>query len=256
MKGWALSRPKGRGRHRRHRARVTVPMVTGSVIVATAASGALVMPHASGVPHSTHKDDDAPTGNVALGRPMASSPDRSGALETVTAAGQSLSEQTTQSAKTAHDEIVQARERAAAQEAARREREAKKWLLPLTSPYRLTAQFGDTSGLWSTSHTGLDFAAEYGDSVRAASSGEITFAGWDGAYGYKVEIRHWDGTVTWYAHLSRIVQTSGTVAPGTVIGQVGATGNVTGPHLHLEVRPGGGEPVDPATWLAERGISL
>ncbi|WP_205857074.1 M23 family metallopeptidase, partial [Phytoactinopolyspora endophytica] len=98
--------------------------------------------------------------------------------------------------------------------------------------------------------------AAHGAEVVAVSSGEIISAGWDGSYGQKIAIRHWDGTVSWYGHLSRIVKDSGTVEPGTVIGRVGSTGNSTGPHLHLEIRPNDGDPVNPQAWLAENGLSL
>ncbi len=63
-----------------------------------------------------------------------------------------------------------------------------------------------------------------------------------------------DGTEIWYCHLSAITTASGSVTPGTVLGKVGATGNVTGPHLHLEVRPGGTAPIDPLPWLQAHGV--
>jgi murein DD-endopeptidase MepM/ murein hydrolase activator NlpD len=72
-----------------------------------------------------------------------------------------------------------------------------------------------------------------------------------------VQIRHSDGAVTYYAHQSQILVTTGQqVATGAVIGKVGSTGHSTGPHLHFEVRPGGGAPVDPAPFMAERGVNL
>ncbi|MEV4437190.1 M23 family metallopeptidase [Streptomyces sp. NPDC049585] len=126
--------------------------------------------------------------------------------------------------------------------------------LPLTS-YTLTAGFGRAGAMWSSHHhTGEDFAAPTGTPVRAVSGGTVTQAGWAGAYGYRVVLTLGDGTEVWYCHLSSMVITSGKVGPGTVIGRVGATGNVTGPHLHLEVRPGGGAPVDPLSWLRDRGL--
>lgn len=143
-----------------------------------------------------------------------------------------------------------------AAEAERKAREAAEpdWLLPLAS-YRLTAGFGEW-GLWANSHTGQDFAAPQGTPIRAIGDGTVVSAGWDGPYGYKVAIEHPDGTVTWYAHMSRILRFDGAVRRGQVIGLVGATGNVTGPHVHLEVRPGGGDPVPPLTWLRARGVAL
>ena len=70
---------------------------------------------------------------------------------------------------------------------------------------RLTAGFGDY-GLWSSSHTGQDFAAPYGTTVHAVGDGKIIFAAYDGAYGNKIAIQHPDGTVTWYAHMSAFLQ--------------------------------------------------
>ncbi|GAA4372451.1 M23 family metallopeptidase [Nocardioides caricicola] len=127
------------------------------------------------------------------------------------------------------------------------------WVLPTTG-YHLTARFGESGSHWSTTHTGLDFATSTGTPVRAATGGTVTFAGWDGSYGNKLEIRHPDGTETWYAHLSQLYVDEGTaVATGTVVGAVGATGNVTGPHLHFEIRSGDA-PIDPYTALAQRGL--
>ncbi|MFE5869266.1 peptidoglycan DD-metalloendopeptidase family protein [Streptomyces roseifaciens] len=125
--------------------------------------------------------------------------------------------------------------------------------LPLAS-YTLTAGFGQAGNMWSANHTGEDFAAPTGTPVRAVGGGKIVQAGWAGAYGYRIVLRLDDGTELWFCHLSSMVVTSGKVAPGQVIGRVGATGNVTGPHLHLEVRPGGGAPIDPLGWLRGRGL--
>lgn len=143
-----------------------------------------------------------------------------------------------------------------AAEAERKAREAArpKWVIPVDH-FRLTAGFGDY-GLWSSSHTGQDFAAPEGTPIHAVGDGKIIFAGWDGAYGNKIAIEHPDGTVTWYAHMSAFVRTSGTVKAGDIIGRIGSTGNTTGPHLHLEVRPHNGDPVPPLTWLREHGIKV
>ena len=128
------------------------------------------------------------------------------------------------------------------------------WQLPLTS-YHLTARFGESSGLWSHLHTGLDFAAPSGTPIHAVANGVVTSTGYDGAYGNKTVITLDDGTELWYCHqTSYVVSVGQEVHAGDVIGSVGSTGNVTGPHLHLEVRPGGGDPVDPYTALVVHGL--
>ncbi|GAA3819337.1 M23 family metallopeptidase [Streptomyces phyllanthi] len=134
---------------------------------------------------------------------------------------------------------------------------AKQYALP-TSSYTITSQFGQAGSYWSSGyHTGLDFAAPTGTLIKAVHSGTITQAGWDGSYGYKTVLTLDDGTEIWYAHQSSIsVSVGQKVATGDVIGRVGATGNVTGAHLHLEVHPdGSGTGIDPAAWLRSKGIN-
>ena len=129
------------------------------------------------------------------------------------------------------------------------------WVLPLEG-YRLTATFGQYSGLWSTSHTGLDFAAPSGTPIRAVANGVVTSVGYDGSYGNKTVLTLEDGTELWFCHqTSSSVSAGQSVSAGDVIGSVGSTGNVTGPHLHLEVRPGGGDPVDPYAALVVHGLN-
>ena len=129
---------------------------------------------------------------------------------------------------------------------------------PVTLPvsdYELTGRFGASSGLWSSTHTGLDFAAPEGADIRAVTSGVVTETGDDGAFGNKTVVREADGTLLWYCHQSSVdVSVGDKVEAGQVIGAVGSTGNVTGPHLHLEVHPTADSPVDPEGWLAEKGV--
>ncbi|MBB5933771.1 M23 family metallopeptidase [Streptomyces zagrosensis] len=145
---------------------------------------------------------------------------------------------------------VEAERKAAAE---RRAKLAASYVLPVGS-YTLTSSFGQAGDMWSANHTGQDFAAPTGTPVKAVHGGTITQAGWAGSYGYRIVLTLDDGTEVWYCHLSSMTQTSGEVSTGDVIGRVGATGNVTGPHLHLEVRPGGGAPIDPVAWMRERGL--
>ena len=88
------------------------------------------------------------------------------------------------------------------------------------------------------------------------AAGTVTFAGYDGSYGNKVVVLLKDGTEIWYCHQSRILVSVGDlVVARSPIGEVGSTGNVTGPHLHLEVRPGGLGPIDPEIAFPEHGVS-
>ncbi|HBV97865.1 MAG TPA: hypothetical protein DEF36_12575 [Desulfotomaculum sp.] len=89
-------------------------------------------------------------------------------------------------------------------------------------------------------HAGVDINARSGVAVSAAQAGTVIRAGWYSGYGKCVDISHGDGIVTRYGHLSSIAVSSGQkVGRGQFIGRVGATGNTTGPHLHLEVRVNG-----------------
>lgn len=155
--------------------------------------------------------------------------------------------------RTDRDQALQA-----AQEAARRARLAADqarptYVLPIHG-YRLTAGFGEF-GLWSHAHTGQDFAAPVGTPVKALADGTVIFAAWDGAYGNKIAIQHAGTLVTWYAHLSAYkIKVGDKVVAGQLIGLVGDTGNTTGPHLHLEIRPFKDDPVDPMPWLRAHGL--
>ena len=119
--------------------------------------------------------------------------------------------------------------------------------------YRLSARYGQRGSLWSSGrHTGLDFSAPHGRPVRAAQSGRVAFAGWDGPYGKSVVIRHGNGVWTRYAHMSRLTVRRGeAVIVGDRVGRIGSTGNSTGPHLHFEVLRDGHHR-DPHRWLRAR----
>ncbi|WP_157210104.1 M23 family metallopeptidase [Nocardioides aequoreus] len=133
------------------------------------------------------------------------------------------------------------------------QRKPPRWYSPVDQA-RLTARFGQT-GLWASTHTGLDFAAPEGTPLRAIGAGVVESAGYDGAYGNKLVLRLADGTRLWYCHLSAFSVAPGDrVAAGGEVGALGSTGNSTGPHLHLEVQPPSTGAVDPEPWLAERGV--
>ncbi|MFL5887356.1 MAG: peptidoglycan-binding protein [Thermoleophilaceae bacterium] len=131
----------------------------------------------------------------------------------------------------------------------------------LSGPVRflrpVAARMGDGFGYpGGRRHDGIDFLALAGTPVGAAGRGVVSFAGWNnGGYGNLVIVQHRLGFETYYAHLSRITVRRGQpVAGGSQVGNVGATGFVTAPHLHFEVRLHG-VPINPAPLLLS-GVSL
>jgi murein DD-endopeptidase MepM/ murein hydrolase activator NlpD len=155
-----------------------------------------------------------------------------------------------------------ARKAAAAAKAAAAKK-ARSWIRPMRGD--LTSGFGYR---WGTSHEGVDIANGGGTPVYAAASGVVAEArctspscshpggmGMSG-YGNKVDITHAGGIMTRYGHLrSFVVRTGQRVTAGQLIGYEGATGNVTGPHLHLEVHRGA-QAVDPIRFFSTKGINL
>ncbi len=110
----------------------------------------------------------------------------------------------------------------------------------------VTSEFGYR---WGRLHAGLDIGAPEGSPIWAARGGTVTYAGAMGGYGNLVLLDHGGGVSTAYAHQSAIMVSVGaSVSAGQQIGQVGSTGNSTGPHLHFETRIGG-NPQDPRSYL-------
>ena len=122
---------------------------------------------------------------------------------------------------------------------------------------RLMGPFGQRNDPFSGEgefHTGVDISAPQGTSVRATADGVVTTSEWSGGYGRLVVVDHGGGIQTYYAHLSRFfVHPGQEIRRGELVGAVGATGRVTAPHLHYEVRLGGA-PVNPYRYLAKAGI--
>jgi murein DD-endopeptidase MepM/ murein hydrolase activator NlpD len=210
---------------------------------------------------------DRTAGRPALDRPINSATllrARATALRVQAAAAKKRADQLAKkkAAQLAKKKAAEAAERKA--ERARRKALVGdgKPVLPVAGA-RTAAGFGAT-GAWARYHTGIDFSAGSGTTVRAPRAGEVTSSGsgqasgWAGTY---VTIRHSDGTQSLYAHLSGTSVSDGQqVNAGDVVGQVGQTGRAFGPHLHFEVYPAGVEPgdvyqaVNPAPWLRDLGL--
>lgn len=101
-------------------------------------------------------------------------------------------------------------------------------------------------GGWSSEfHNGVDIACDYGTPVRAPADGVVTFAGWHGGYGRKIQIDHGNGIATLYGHNSRLLVKSGdNVKKGDIIAYSGNSGRSTGSHLHYAASVNG-QAVDP-----------
>lgn len=112
----------------------------------------------------------------------------------------------------------------------------------------LTSRFGRR---WGRMHKGIDIAGPIGTPINAAADGTVIAAGWSsGGYGNLVEVRHLDGTTTRYGHNSRLsVSVGQTVRQGQQVAEMGSTGHSTGSHLHFEIRPSGGDAVNPIAHL-------
>ncbi|MEU5287646.1 peptidoglycan DD-metalloendopeptidase family protein [Streptomyces sp. NPDC020755] len=155
-------------------------------------------------------------------------------------------------------ERIDLRERQAAEkkkradEAARREALRPKFVLPVKQ-HGLSAYYGQAGVNWMSVHTGIDFPVSYGTPVMAATDGTVRTQ-LNSAYGVMAIVTAADGTETWYCHLSSTKIRSGPVKAGDVIAYSGNSGNSTGPHLHFEVRPGGGSAIDPLAWLRSKGV--
>ena len=122
------------------------------------------------------------------------------------------------------------------------------WMKPVKAAYG--TRFGTRGLMWSSGrHTGLDFPAATGTKVVAVDNGTVKSAQSGGPYGRHVMVNHGGGLQSLYAHMSSIAAKVGSgITKGAKVGAVGATGNVTGPHLHLEARVNG-RAVDPMKYL-------
>ncbi len=153
-------------------------------------------------------------------------------------------------AQQAHLRAVARAHRQAVRLAAIRYRLERIRVLPIWRSFVIGEGFGVHGWHWGSGiHTGIDLDVPTGTPVHAVMAGTVVAAHWEGAYGNCIRIVHYDGAVTRYAHLSRISTHVGAyVRAGQYIGNVGSTGNTTGPHLHFELIVHG-TPVNPRGWL-------
>jgi len=122
----------------------------------------------------------------------------------------------------------------------------------------ITAAYGEKGSMWSGTngtHKGTDYAVPIGTPVTSWKDGVVSNETLDSGYGTAVMVEHPDGMQSIYAHLSsRSVNAGDSVKAGQRIGKSGATGNVTGPHLHFELRKGKNNPIDSSGYANAKSL--
>jgi len=248
----AALRSAGRSRRRapaRRSALLTVAVPSACVMgVAGIAVGSV------GVFGDDGSDATASAANVHPVQPAAANNQLDSQLQSLSAGADDFADRASRTQERIDLEAQkEAEQRKAAEEAARKERLRPKFLLPVAQR-GLSAYYGQAGVNWMSVHTGIDFPVAYGTTVMAATDGTVRTQ-WNSAYGNMMIVTAKDGTETWYCHLSSYRVPSGTtVKAGQPIAYSGNSGNSTGPHLHFEVRPGGGAPIDPLPWLRSHGL--
>ncbi|MBA2950713.1 M23 family metallopeptidase [Streptomyces himalayensis] len=251
------------GKHRRP-SRITRRTASAAGIAALTTTGVMGTLSAPAMAADTTVEQTGLTQAVTLGESIADKIDAQAAAQQQAAEEAAAKKKAAEEKRKAEAKAKKEREakERAAKERAAREAERKRlnsYVSPIAGSYVSTGYKAGGS-LWSSgSHTGVDFHAASGTAVRAVGSGTVVTAGWGGSYGYEVVIKMNDGTYTQYGHLSSITVSVGqTVTPGQRIALSGATGNVTGAHLHFEVRTAEeyGSDIDPLTYLRSHGVKV
>jgi murein DD-endopeptidase MepM/ murein hydrolase activator NlpD len=247
------------GKHRRpsRMKRATTKAVGAAALTTTGVIGTLAAPALAAEPAA---EQTGLTPVITIGDSVADQIDAQAAAQQQ-AAEEAAAQKKAEAAarKQAAEAVKLARE---AKERAAREAERKRlntYVPPISGSY-ISTGYKSGGAVWSSgSHTGVDFHASSGTAVHAVGSGTVVEAGWGGAYGNQIVIKMNDGTYTQYGHLSSIgVSVGQQVTPGQQIGLSGATGNVTGPHLHFEARtsPEYGSDIDPVAYLRSHGVNV
>ncbi|NGN69783.1 M23 family metallopeptidase [Streptomyces sp. A7024] len=136
---------------------------------------------------------------------------------------------------------------------------APSWVSPIDGKYQFSAGYDQGGARWAHKHSGQDFAVSTGTKVHAVHGGTVVEAGWGGAYGNNIVVKHSNGVYSQYAHLSKFdVKLGDKVKTNEVIALSGNTGNSSGPHLHFEIRttPNYGSAVNPVDFLKDKGVKL
>ncbi|MEU9299820.1 M23 family metallopeptidase [Streptomyces sp. NPDC048269] len=263
------SRPAGSGKHRgsSRLSRKTAGYAGIAALATTGVVGSLAAPAFAADNGDHHSAQDNALGAVVVAEDLqgdiqdqAASQQRAAEHAAAQAQAEADAKQRASEAKRLAEAKAKA-EREAAERAAREEERKRlnTFVAPVDGSY-VSTQYKAGGGMWSSgSHTGIDFHAASGTSVHAVGAGVVVEAGWGGAYGNNVVIKHNDGTYTQYGHMSSLSVSAGQqVTAGQQIGLSGSTGNSSGPHLHFEARTGAdyGSDIDPIAYLRSHDVSL
>jgi murein DD-endopeptidase MepM/ murein hydrolase activator NlpD len=228
-----------KGSHRKQEVPVRGRLMVAAMAVGATAAGAYTMANAS---------KEAPAAVLAADQTVLGG----GAISGSSGGMQVVAVSSTFDSSVHAEEVTKAS--AFAQERAEREARLQRPMFVMPTKGAWTSGFGYR---WGVLHGGIDLANSIGTPILAASDGVVIAAGPTGGYGNWVKLRHADGTVTLYGHLSAWnVEVGQRVWAGDQIAKMGNTGNSTGPHLHFEVLLNGTDRVDPVGWLSKRGLSL
>ncbi|MFF6988422.1 peptidoglycan DD-metalloendopeptidase family protein [Streptomyces sp. NPDC010273] len=250
----AFTRATGKHRRPSRTHRTTVRVASVAALTTTGVVGTLASAPAFAAEPAPEQTGLTPV--IAMGDAVAEQIDAQ-AVAQQQAADEALAKEVAR-AKAAALAKAEREAKVRAARAAERER-LNTFVSPVTGSYVSTG-YKTGGSLWSSgAHTGIDFHASTGTSVHAVGSGTVVETGWGGSYGNQVVIKMADGMYTMYGHLSSIgVSVGQSVTPGQQIGLSGATGNVTGPHLHFEARTTAeyGSDVDPVAYLRKHGVNV
>ncbi|MGQ4436166.1 MULTISPECIES: M23 family metallopeptidase [unclassified Streptomyces] len=250
----AFTRATGKHRRPSRTHRTTVRVASVAALTTTGVIGTLASAPAFAAEPAPEQTGLTPV--IAMGDAVAEQIDAQ-AVAQQQAADEALAKEVAR-AKAAALAKAEREAKVRAARAAERER-LNTFVSPVTGSYVSTG-YKTGGSLWSSgAHTGIDFHASTGTSVHAVGSGTVVDTGWGGSYGNQVVIKMADGMYTMYGHLSSIgVSVGQSVTPGQQIGLSGATGNVTGPHLHFEARTTAeyGSDVDPVAYLRKHGVNV
>jgi murein DD-endopeptidase MepM/ murein hydrolase activator NlpD len=257
----AFTRATGKHRRPSRMKRTTNRTVGVAALATTGVVGTLAAP---GFAAESSVEQTGLTQAITIGDSVADQIDAQAAAQQQaadeTAAREKAEAAAKQRAKEAAEKAKKEREaKARAAREAERKRLLNSYTAPIAGSYVSTG-YKAGGAVWSSgSHTGIDFHAASGTAVHAVGAGTVVEAGWGGAYGNEVVIKMNDGTYTQYGHMSSLgVSVGQTVTPGQQIGLSGATGNVTGAHLHFEARTSAeyGSDIDPLSYLRSHGVNV